>query len=77
MQEMSESVRYYISNSIVSTNTLSNAVNVHFFTPGSKYRTFVDFDKGIKVFLPHGISDKGYRSGETLKDLLREHSCNP
>jgi len=67
MQEMSESVRYYISNSIVSTNTLSNAVNVHFFTPGSKYRTFVDFDKGIKVFLPHGISDKGYRSGESLK----------
>lgn len=69
MQEMSEPVRFYISNCVINTNPLDDVVNVHFFAPGSIYREFVDFDKGIKVFLPHGISDKGYRTGESLKEF--------
>ncbi|MGE5391689.1 MAG: hypothetical protein ACM3PE_11570 [Deltaproteobacteria bacterium] len=70
VQEMSEPVRFHISNSVVNTTALNDAVNVHFFAPGdNNYSEKVDFDKGVKVFLPHGISDKGYRTGESLKEF--------
>jgi len=70
MREMSEPVRFHISSSVVNTTALNDAVNVHFFTPRDQnYGENVDFDKGIKVFLPHGISDKGYRTGKSLKEF--------
>lgn len=70
IQEMIQSVRLYLPDSVISDAAVEDEVNVHFFVPGDwNYRDRACFENGVKVFLPHGISDKGYRTGETLKDF--------
>ncbi|MGE5416962.1 MAG: hypothetical protein ACM3UZ_09395, partial [Acidobacteriota bacterium] len=70
MKEMSDPVRCYLKGTFVNEIALENVVNVHFFIPGDgDYRESVQFHKGIKVFLPHGISDKRYRTGSNVKEF--------
>lgn len=52
---------YYTENSV----SLDGCINVHSFVE-EVYLNRVNFNKGINVFLSHGVADKNHRTSESL-----------
>lgn len=44
-----------------SRDCIDNAVNIHFFRENNIYRKHLNFNRGINVFISHGIADKCWR----------------
>jgi CDP-glycerol glycerophosphotransferase (TagB/SpsB family) len=60
-------IRKHLPQSIVSPNSIPEAVNVHFFNEPSYFKRIVESQKGIHVFMSHGMGDKNWRNGPKVK----------
>lgn len=65
MRSIVDPIRLYLPESVLTEMSQEDAVNVHFFHE-EKYRAIVPIDRGINVFMSHGIADKGWRDGPAM-----------
>lgn len=56
----------HMENSLISETSMEDAVNVHFFHE-EKYQAFAPLNRGISVFMSHGIADKGWRDAPAME----------
>lgn len=61
-------IRYFLDDSLITDNAISNAVNIHFFIE-QHYRNKVNINSGTSIFMSHGIADKNWRNGGMVKNF--------
>lgn len=60
-------IRIHLPESIVSPSSISDAVNIHFFSEGTYFEKNVNQNSGINVYMSHGMGDKQLRDGPRVK----------
>lgn len=60
-------IRAHLPDSKISPTCLKGSVNVHFFHEEWYLRHFFKCENSTNVFYPHGMADKGWRDGPSVK----------
>lgn len=68
MRSIADPIRLYLPRSVISEQSMDNSINIHFFHE-AKYQAIVPLNRGVSVFMSHGIADKGWRDGHSMRSF--------